>query len=231
MEFEKLFPENLYHSYIVEGDPTTTPLLLRKFLEERGDITQNSVDVLCQIYDSFSISDSPLIKEWHSECGITKGKKVCILGAKFINHDAERTLLKILEEPKPNTHFFIIVPNSLMLLDTIRSRVHIVKVSNANEKSSVELTKEFLVSSVSDRIKIVSQIIEDNKKNEDSANVRFQAIAFLNNLEAFVYEKFKNNRQDKNTIFLLEEIRKCREFLSIPGASVKMILEHIALMI
>ena len=133
INFEDLFPHDLYHSYIIESSDTNTFFHLQKFLEKRGYIDQNSSDILCQSYDSFSISDSHIIKEWHSESGIDSKKRICIINTKFINHDAERTLLKILEEPAVNTHFFVIIPNSLMLLDTIRSRAHIVKIEDKND--------------------------------------------------------------------------------------------------
>lgn len=229
--FKDLFPDDLYHSYVIEGDPLTTPAILRKFFEDKGYVSPNSMDVLCQIYDSFSISDSPMIKEWHSESGGAESKRICIIGAKFINHDAERTLLKILEEPKNNTHFFIIIPNSQLLLDTIKSRVHIIKICNNKEDELVDFAKKLLSSTPSVRLDMVSKIIEENKDSEDSGKIRFFATGIINNLELIIYDKFKKDRNNKDTIFLLEEFRKSREYLSKPGASVKMILEHIALMI
>ena len=47
----------------------------------------------------------------------------------------------------------------------------------------------------------------------------------------FVFEKFKSDRGSKQLQFALEELGKAREYLSLPGASVKMILEHLALII
>ena len=66
-DFNKLFPKNLYHSYIVEGDPSSVGFSLKKFFEERGDIDFQSPDILFQIYDSFTINNSSLIKNWHSQ--------------------------------------------------------------------------------------------------------------------------------------------------------------------
>jgi hypothetical protein len=129
----------------VEGDPQSTSLYLRKFLEERGEIKSDSPDILVEFYDSFSIDNSRKVKEWHSQMGITDGKRICIIGANFINHDAERTLLKIIEEPAINTHFFLVVPNSLVLLDTIRSRAHTIStIDNAGNKDFKIKADEFI---------------------------------------------------------------------------------------
>lgn len=226
-----LFPENLYHSYIVEGDPTTTVFSLREALEDRGDIEAHSPDVLCQIYDSFTIDDSKKIKEWHSEKGIDGSKRMCIIGAKFINHDAERTLLKMIEEPQKGTHFFIVVPNSLILLDTILSRAHLVRADEVPDPLFKKSAEEFFKSKPKDRIDLVAEIIEEHKENVGSGALRFGAIRLVNDLEKIIYEQFKNDRNNSEIKFKLGELGKARDYLSLPGASVKMILEHISLVL
>lgn len=229
MDFKNLFPQDLYHSYIIESDENDTAFNLRKFLEERGDVDINSSDILYQKYDSFSISDSPIIKEWHSESGSSIKKRICIIETKFINHDAERTLLKILEEPAHNTHFFIIIPNALMLLDTIRSRAHVVKVGNTENNLLKKSAQEFILMKPKERIDIIAQMIKDNENNDDSGALRYSAIELINGLEKIVYQKFQSNKTDKKIQFILEELKNSREYLSLPGCSPKMILEHISL--
>jgi hypothetical protein len=232
--FKDLFPENLYHSYIVEGEPEKTSLALLSFLEKKGEISAHSPDLWIQTYDSFTIIDSHKVKEWHSQMKVGLGKKVCIIGANFINNEAEKTLLKMIEEPAADTHFFIVVPNSLSLVDTIRSRVHVVKslflkTDNKNIKQKAE---EFLSANFKKRIDIITQIIKENKeKEENNSHLRFWAISFISEIEKIIFVKFKEDKKNKEIINLLEEIKKDREFLNLPGSSVKMILEHLALVI
>jgi hypothetical protein len=229
--FDQLFPQDLYHSYIVEtnGDDITRELIL--FLEDRKEIESNSADLLCQTYEAFTMNDSLEIKEWHSRRGITLGKKICIICAKFINREAEQTLLKIIEEPGENTHFFIVVPDSSVLLPTIISRTHILRIES---KDNLEIQREavnFIKSEPKDRIDIVALIIKDNKDEENSGKLRSYATSFINALEGIFYKRFKENINDKNTKFILDELQKSRGYLKTPGASVKMILENIALVI
>ncbi len=229
--FSQLFPENLYHSYIIEGNPENIVYILRDYLENRGEINKNSVDLLLNLYDSFTVSDSKEIKEWHNNKPTEGNKKICIIGTKFINKDAEQTLLKIIEEPNPYTHFFIVVPDSSLLLSTILSRVQLIdnlKIGNGIDDNEAE---DFFKANLSIRIEKVAQIIKKFKDNENSGGLRHEAIMLINGIEKIVYLKWKKDLDNKDLKFILEELKKSREYLSIPGASVKMILEHIALMI
>ena len=222
INFETLFPENLYHSYVVEGEPDIVASQLH------GYLSKQSSDILFQKYDSLNIADCSYIKEWHNTKGNTSGKRMCILSVKFINREAEQALLKMIEEPALDTHFFLVVPNRNNLLDTIRSRTHTIRIS---QDSVSKLGQEFLALQIKDRLEMVAKLMEAHKDDEDSGGRRYEATNLLNAIEKVIYEKLKNNKNDESVQFALGEIEKGRTYLSTPGASVKMILEHIALVI
>jgi len=229
-DLEKLFPTDLYHSYVVEGDPNTLASHLLGFFENRGDITPQSPDVLFKKYDSFSIDDAKEIKEWHSQMCLSDGNKFCIIGTKFINREAEQTFLKLLED-STNTNFFLVIPDASALSDTIISRSHVVKPFKGIDEGIEKTVNEFLKSSPADRINMISKIIEQYKDKENSGGIRYFAIEFINQIEKVFYQKFKSNKNDKEVKFVLNELSKSRNYLSTPGASVKMILENIAIVI
>lgn len=229
--FEQLLPKNLYHSYVIEGELNMVSSELMDFLKVRGDIEKNNPDILFQVYESFSMNDSEQIKSWHSKRGITDGKRICIISTKFINREAEHSLLKIIEEPAVNTHFFIIIPDASVLLPTILSRAHVIKIDKSNDSNLQKEVFSFVQFSPKDRIDKIALIVKNNKDLENSGQLRYYAIAFINELEIIFYQKFRKNRKDKKNIFILEELQKARGYLSTPGASVKMILEHLALVI
>lgn len=228
---KKLFPQNLYHSYVIEGDPKTISMDLLNFLENNYEIIKQSPDVICQIYESFTINDGREIREWHSRLGVSKGKKICILATEYINHEAGQSLLKMIEEPAINSHFFIIVPDSSLLLDTILSRTHLVKIDKKDDLELHKFVNVFIKLSPKDRINKIAEIIKKNKDEENSGKLRSYATNFINELEIIFYKNFKNNIKDKNNKFVLEELQKMRKYLSIPGASVKMILEYLSLIV
>ena len=234
--FENIFPAELYHSYIIEGDASTLSGALVSYLQKRNLVVSNSSDVLCQDYEAFTIDDSHLIKSWHSEKSANGGHRFCILGMKFINREAEQSLLKVLEEPNHNTHIFIIIPNVEALAETIKSRTHIIKLNKNIDKLELpnELpnqVKEFLKLNSKDRIDMVAKIIKSHDNDEGSGALRFEATELLNGVETILHQKFLEDKTNKEIIFKLEEIAQCRAYLHNPGASVKMILEHIALVV
>lgn len=228
---EDYFSKNLYQSYVIEGEPDILAYELVRFLEDRGTIKSKSPDVFFQVCESFTINDSREIKEWNSRMGISLGKKVCIIATKFINREAEQALLKIIEEPARDTHIFIIVPDVSLLLDTIISRAQVVKLGQNISKEKRELALKFIKSNSKGRLEIISQIIKENKDEDNSSVLRGYVVAFVNEIEKVLYEEWKKNRGDKKLKLSLEEIEKNRDFLNIPGSSAKMILEHLALVI
>ena len=230
--FENKFPSELYHSYIIEGDASIAPELISYF-ENAGVIEKNSSDVLSQSYDAFTIDDGHFIKDWHSEKSAHGGKRFCILSVKFINHDAEQALLKMIEEPNENTHIFIIIPNADNLLGTIKSRAHIIRMKE-NGSGSDAVGQEFIKMNPKARMAHIAELVKkykDDKEKESSGGVRHEATELLNSLEIILHEKFLKDKNNADTVFALSEVEKGRTYLSTPGASVKMILEHIALVI
>lgn len=229
--FNELFPENLYHSYVLEGNPEEIVYLLRIYLEERGEINKNSPDLMLNLYDAFNIEDGYKIKEWHKNRAVDGKKKICIIGAKFINREAEQSLLKIIEEPTDGTHFFIVVPDASLLAETILSRVHLIKNLKSDNNFENKIAEGFIKATPKNRIEKVAEIIKEFKDNENSGGLRYYAISLLNGIERIIYNKWKKDLNNEELKFILEELKNCRGFLGTPGAAVKMILEHIALVI
>jgi DNA polymerase III, delta subunit len=236
--FTELLPQDLYHTYIVMGHVDSTPLLLQEYLEEQGHISRSSSDLLVQTYDSFTISDSKTIKEWASVKRVGDGKKVCIISTKFINREAEQSLLKVLEEPGEGTHFFIIVPPSVVLLDTTLSRAQVVNLGATQEESGIDHeAQKFMHLTPKDRIEYVATMIKRHEDDETSGGLRHEALNLINGIEKSLHEKLHTaiKSKDKNVhinlTFIFGELAKAREYLNTSGASVKMIIEHIALML
>ncbi|NCU28092.1 MAG: hypothetical protein EOM85_00240 [Candidatus Moranbacteria bacterium] len=230
--FHKLLPENLYHSYLIEGSGENIFPVLVDYLLEKNIIEEKDPDLFLREYESIGIDDGQEIKEWHNKMPTKNfGKKVCLLKTNFINREAEQSLLKILEEPGQNTVFFIVIPNASVLLETIKSRTHLVRYEDEYSNEMAKIVARLVSSSVKDRVDIVAEIIKENKNDESSGQLRRYAIVLIQEIEKYFYSKFKNNPCDKNIIFILEELRKNKEYLNYPGASVKMILEYVSLII
>lgn len=231
-DIDKLFPKDLYHSYVVVSAPSDNSIeKIISFLEVRGEVKRHSGDIFYKFYESFKIEDSHLIKEWHSRLGIGGLKKICIIAALTINREAMETLLKVIEEPAKNTHFFIIIPDTSILIDTILSRVHIVNMPEFTDSEIIEDVKKFIKANYKDRFDQIAKIVKDNKGEDGSGSLRYYSNKFILELENIYYRKFKDNFKDKKVIKILDEIKNSKEYLKASGSSVKMILENLAIMI
>lgn len=234
--FEDLFPAQLNHSYIIQGDPAVAPAELKNFLVSRNLFNIDSPNVFFEAYEALDMDEGHKIKEWHSLASYDGGIRACIVGAKFINREAEQSLLKILEEPGERTHFFIIVPDVESVLPTIRSRCHVVYLDKNNKYES--WVNKFVGSSIKDRIDMIALILKSAEDADTSATIRFEAKSILDSLEKNLFTEFKKDTKNKNlpagrqdTEWVLGEIIKAKKYLRNPGSSVKMLLEHIALVI
>ncbi len=227
---DKIFPKKLYHSYVIEGDPNILPNKIIELLKKRGELEEKSPNLLIQEYESFAIKDSVVIKEWHSKLALGSRKKFCILSTKFINREAEQSLLKIIEEPGLDTHIFIIIPDSSVLLDTIISRVQVIKITEEGENEMGEVAKLFISSKIKEKLTLVDKFIKENTEEGNSGKLRHKTIELLNELELVFYPKFKNG-ENTNSVKILGEIKKGRSYLRQPGSSAKYILQNLALII
>ena len=228
MDFNLLLPKDLYHSYVVVGYRDDTVLELENYFKNKKE----NFEIMVKIYDAFTVEDSSEIKEWHSIRSNNNERKICILAFHFINHDAERTLLKMLEEPKDNTHFFLIVPNEKLLLDTILSRTHVIRNNIlVNDEIKYNNAVDFIRSPIPIRLEIIAEMIKNCKDTEGSGKLRNEAIVLVNMIEDCLYKNWRNDKKDENSIMVFDVLQKSRKYLSIPGASVKMILEQIAFVI
>lgn len=224
--FQQLFPKDLYHSYVIEGHLENTAEELFSFFKEN-----NNTNIFFQKYEALTIDNSREIKFWHNERSVDDKKKICIIATKFINPEAEQALLKIIEEPTTNTHFFIIIPDTNLLKDTIISRVQLIKAPKFNNQDQKKFVNNFISLSIKERLEKILLIIKEHKDEDNSAKLRDYAISFINELENIFYDKFKNDKMNKKISTILDELQKSRYYLSKSGSSVKMVLEHLALMI
>lgn len=232
-DFRNLFPDNLYHSYIIQGNPQIIVDDLKEYLIEKKIIERSSPDIFLNIYTALTIDDSKIIKNWIINKELIGNKKICIIGVEFINHESERSLLKILEEPRQNNHFFIICPNIGFISDTILSRVHSIiledeEISLTNEK--INEVDEFINSKIFHRLEIIDRLIKQKKLN-DPGLLRAYSLKFINEIEKKIYKKNKTIMNSDYGRMIFHEFQNARLYLSNSGSSAKMILEELALII
>lgn len=214
---EKALKKGLtHHAYCMSGDVLKCCEGVRDWCVQKEKIAiQGNPDFVELSYDTFGIDDGRDLQRLQSRRPLGE-KKVFVVSFNFITREAQNALLKVLEEPSSDTHFFIVTPTLEALLPTVRSRViHIEgSVRNANTDAQV-----FISSGVGERMKAVEGIVARIKDDEESKQV---ALDFVSDVERMWYEK----GYDKQA---LADLLHSKQHLSLRSSSVKTILEHIAL--
>jgi DNA polymerase III subunit delta' len=79
--------------------------------------------------NQIKIEQARRILDFLSLRSLSLARAIVVDGAEYLNPQASNALLKILEEPPPQTYFFLTAPSSEHVLTTIRSRCQVVHFS------------------------------------------------------------------------------------------------------
>ncbi len=190
---------------------------IHSFLEEAFSLAiAGNPDVLHLEYESFSIDDARYLKERQQHKSLAGGKKFFIIAFDFITHEAQNSLLKIVEEPTEGTHFFFITSSEKILLPTLLSRVQVERLHSSVDEEGV--IKAFVAGSLNERLEFLKDIIESKNKAEARSIV-----------DGLLYFLHQEGLEEKEHAFF-SSLLQMHSYLNDRGSSVKMIMEYIALM-
>lgn len=211
-----------HHASLIEGDRDAVLTSLLALFKEEGVRVEANPDLFVNDYVSFGIDESRVIKEMQSRKTFDRKQQIFVLSFSFISHEAQNSLLKVLEEPTAKTFFFIIVPHAGIFLPTILSRMQLISL-NMGWKDENARAQEFLSKNVRERLLMLYGIIEEKDKEK--------AVSFASALLATLHKKHLSHKNalSREGAAQLTDIEKCREYLYDRGAGVKMICEHLAL--
>jgi len=191
-------------------------------------------DIIVLRYGLFSVDDARRVLEVAASAPFTGEHKVLIIAASRVFHEAQNALLKLFEEPPQGAYLFLVLPTLGSLLPTLRSRVQILNVKSGfrNPTSDVGFRKpyisaaeEFLKASKEKRSAMIKKLTS-GRDEEEKRELRHEAIAILNGVEAIAY-----NKRGSKTTALLSDIAVLRGYLYDRSAPVKMVLEHLSIFI
>jgi DNA polymerase III delta prime subunit len=202
----------IHHAYLLEGESEEIRTGLIDFIHKHFKLaTIGNPDFWHERFETFSIDDARTIREAQANRPVAGDKKIFIIETRALTVEAQNALLKVLEEPTSGTHIFMILPSAEVILPTLRSRVMIISLRNANNTHTE--AKNFIKSSLSERLSIVADIAEEKDKGK--------AQELVEGLISELYTK-------KGNEFVLQELLKCRMYINDRSPSIKLLLEHIA---
>lgn len=234
-----------HHAYIIEKVSDDGLSVILNFISNILEIDKDphsSPNFLHVKSNQLSVDEAGKIVTFNSQRSFGQnggGNKVALIEINGAGHQAQNALLKTLEEPFPNTYFFITISSVSLLLPTIKSRVETYSFTEFLEKfnltsssiddqtSSVGIVKQFLGADLALRMEIAKKMVEDaGKEGDDDSSKIFQ---FLHDLEVTLknLEKTKLNRHLSKDE--LKTLIVTREYFADGGASKKMLLEYLSL--
>ncbi len=233
---QHLDKENLHHAYLIEGVRDEIVPEIIELSKLMGLSTVGNPDFCHITIDNFKIDEAFSLRAMSSDKSFSVTKKVFLICINTITLDAQNVLLKMFEEPIENTHFFLVIPDTGVLLKTLISRFYFISPKPGLGENVKEIEK-FISMSLRERIDFIKELLNDPEEKDEEGNkimildsARSKSLKFLNTLEAVVYNKLlKNSEWYKSHIACLEHFFKVREFLRMPGSSTKTLMESVAL--
>lgn len=190
-------------------------------------------DLVVLRYGLFSVDDARRVCEVAASAPLIGENKVVIISASRVYHEAQNVLLKLFEEPPKGAFLFLVMPSLGGLLPTLRSRVQILATpvprQGSGRREIAEPAEQFLAASKEKRSVLIKKLT-NGKDEEERRELRDEAIAILNDVEMLAYAKF-GKEHGGEAAALLSDIATLRGHLYDRSAPVRMILEHLSLVI
>lgn len=191
-------------------------LIYSDILDDVLELEDDYFELHDGFYDKFGIDDARSLISLANSTPVNKDFKLLVVRTKFITHEAQNSLLKILEEPPQTTKFLFMVPPGFQFLSTLNSRFSIDTEfsSNKAQPNPNNVFNDFLKMSLKERLdKIDSEL---KAKNLDWQQAIKQGL-----IETVSTGKLK----------AINEIEFVARNLLTRGASNKLLLEHLALLL
>lgn len=240
MILSHLDKNSLHHAYLIEGAREEVLPELFSFFQSLDIKISGNPDFCHIVLDSFKIEEAFDLRSMSSSKSFSGSKKIFVLCANTLTLDAQNVLLKIFEEPAEDTHFFLITPDRNILLQTLVSRFYTISSRKPKEQDK-EPAREFIKMPLAKRIDFIKTLLEEEEGEEEEAlsqdSARARALKFLNTLESTVHADFISRFSDnpgvisKDLVKCTEHIFRVREFIRMPGSSIKTLMESVALVI
>ena len=203
------------------------------FVEREFGMPLHDPDVTVLRYGLFSVEDARDVVVVASRAPVGARGTALVLAADRAYHEAQNALLKLFEEPPKGVRLFLILPTLGGLLPTLRSRVQVLARAGEPPKASHKqhsgpLTEAFLRAKKEKRTALIKKLAS-GKDEEERRLHRDEAIALVNGIEGIAYERFAKG--ERAVVELLSDIAALRGYLYDRSAPVRLILEHLALVV
>lgn len=200
-----------HHAYVGAGGRAEAEELRAHLIKEKV-IAAQSPDLFVDHVDSCGVAEARALRERALLHPLENNRNIFIMSAGIMSADAQNILLKTFEEPASSQFFlFVLQPNRL--LPTFRSRVQMLEGT-----CSAPDVSGFLSASKTQRLDQIKEMVGDDAFGSS------QALVFLNAVETALAKK-------SPAPSAMRAVYDAKRYLTQTGASAKILLEHVALLV
>lgn len=212
-----------HHAYVVAGAIEDGVERATLFAETLGI---DPVDIETLRFGLFSVEEARKVRDLTNRRPLKGNRKIVIIAASRLFHEAQNALLKVFEEPAEGVVLALVVPSEGMLIATLRSRLLPLPGDATSNDSSADA---FLRATKEEREKVVAKLLDRAKsdKAEEKQAARAETLALAEGLLRATYSK---KRDDENAA-LLRDLEQFIPILHERSAPLKLILEHLLLIV
>ena len=216
---------HLHHAYLIEGERNVVKEELFALFHAAGIDTTANPDFHLHEYDALLLDDAHKLKSEQSMKGSATEKKIFLVLFNTMISEAQNALLKTIEEPTPDTHFFFVTRTKEVLVPTVRSRLFLVHRDLNDRDADLKQGEAFLRASIPERLKLVERLTK--AKAEEKAAAKEDARLLLDALERALAVRMPHT--DLATAQSLADVTLARRYLFDRSPSLKLLFEHLAL--
>ncbi|MEN9405217.1 MAG: hypothetical protein RLY47_176 [Candidatus Parcubacteria bacterium] len=203
-----------HHAFLIPHNYAS----IRDALREQLNVGDDAPEIIEMVEGTFPIDSVRQLIDLALRKSEERGQ-VFLVAFDSILPPAQNALLKVLEEPVPRTHFFLITANPHTLLPTVLSRLGTSPFTFEIPESSQ--AKEFLAATPAKRLSIIKPIIEEKDRRAAAVLLRDVAVMLEKKRDAFSDMTAWGQT--------MKQIQALQSYSEDPASSVKMLLEHAAL--
>ncbi|MEK7208783.1 MAG: hypothetical protein AAB677_00810 [Patescibacteria group bacterium] len=213
-----------HHAYLFIGPRHAALEQIEKIITAHGpaEVHRHEQEIW-NIEDSRQVSERQQLKTW------TDQRKFFVIAVETMTIPAQQALLKVLEEPAPQTHFMIVCRESNDLLPTLRSRCQLCQVTTrAVDENALDIkwAKNFFATQPDQRLSLIAELTLTEEGKIDRRQARRRAEA----LELICHD-YLLTKPTPELAEALKAISQARNYLADQSSLPKLIFEHLALVL
>lgn len=206
----------LHHAYLLVGEREEADKYIEDVFKAEDINSHGNPDVFVIEQSVFGVDDARVLGDRAVEKAFGK-EKVFVIHAEKFTTEAQNALLKTLEDPTPNTHFFISAREAQILLPTLLSRLYQVRVGGELEKNKE--VEKFLTKTLKQRIDFAKKFADEREERGAGA------------LAEFLDSLLLKLRSEGAPLETQKKILILRTYARDSAAMPRLILEHLALVL